>query len=502
MSPFGVVVNQMLRGRMRAIRRWMENAEQVQQDLLLQLLQSAKNTEWGKKFDYAGIKNAGEFKQRIPLQDYDSLKPYIQRTMRGEQNVIWSSPIRWFSKSSGTTSDTSKFIPMSEASIEDCHFKGAEDLMTCYCESVAGSKIFSGKGLIIGGSHEINQLNIQSRYGDLSAVLLENMPRWSRIYRTPRLSIALMNDWQKKIDALAQSTLHEHVTNISGVPTWTLVVIQKLFAMTGQTDLKKIWPDLELYIHGGVNFEPYRAQFQNVIRDGKMHYYQTYNASEGFFAFQFEPADRDMLLHADAGIFYEFMPADEAGKDFPKTLQLHEVSTGVNYAPVISTNAGLWRYNVGDTIQFTSLSPFKIQVTGRLKSFINAFGEEVIVENADAAIEEACKATRATIRDYTACPIYLSLENKGGHEWLIEFENQPDDHEKFSRVLDETLRKVNSDYDAKRAYDIALVAPVIHNLPPHTFEKWLEQKGKLGGQHKVPRLSNNRAIAEDILKTL
>jgi hypothetical protein len=502
MFLFGSAVNEMLRRRLRNIRRWMENAEQVQHEFLPQLLLSAKNTEWGKQFNYAEIKNVEDFKKQIPIQDYDSLKPFIQRTMRGEQNLIWSSPIRWFSKSSGTTSDTSKFIPMSEASIEDCHFKGATDLMACYCEAVPGAKIFNGKGLIIGGSHQVNKLDTHSRCGDLSAVLLENMPVWTRIYRTPALSIALMNDWQKKIDAIAQSTLHEHVTNISGVPTWTIVVIQKLFEITGENDLKKIWPNLELYIHGGVNFEPYRSQFQNMIHDSKMHYYQTYNASEGFFGFQFEPNDIDLLLHADAGIFYEFMPAEEAGKDYPKTLQLNEVTTGVNYALIISTNAGLWRYTVGDTIQFTSLRPFKIQVTGRLKSFINAFGEEVIVENADAAISEACKMTGATIRDYTACPIYLSLENKGGHEWLIEFEDQPGDIEKFKRVLDETLRKVNSDYDAKRAYDLALLPPVIHNLPSHTFEKWLAQKGKLGGQHKVPRLCNNRKIVEEILKTL
>ncbi len=471
----------------------------AQQKVFQYLIETARDTEWGKAYGYADIRYADDFRKRVPLQDYESLKPFIQRLMDGEQNILWNSPVKWFSKSSGTTSDKSKFIPMTEESIEDCHYRGAIDLLSAYCNANPNTRLLSGKGLIVGGSHQINPMNRSAVYGDLSAVLLQNMSFFAQWYRTPDLSVALMNDWEMKLEALAKATVHEDVTNISGVPTWTMLLIKRLFELTGENNLKTIWPNLELYIHGGVSFKPYRAAFRSLIQANDMYYYETYNASEGFFGFQYGLEDDDLLLHLNNGIFYEFIPSTEFGKSAPRTVLLHEVIPGESYGLVISTNGGLWRYVVGDTIRFTSVRPFKIQVTGRLKHFINAFGEEVIVDNTDRAISEACRLTGAAVNDYTVAPIYLTLQNRGGHEWLIEFSKQPDDLAHFTRVLDDTLRAVNSDYDAKRSHDLALLLPVIHVLRPETFYNWLKSKGKLGGQNKVPRLSNDRTYVEEIL---
>lgn len=390
---------------------------------------------------------------------------------------------------------------MTEESIEDCHYRGAIDLLSAYCNANPNTKLLSGKGLIVGGSHQINPMNRSAVYGDLSAVLLQNMSFFAQWYRTPDLSVALMNDWEMKLEALANATVHEDVTNISGVPTWTMLLIKKLFEITGKNNLKTIWPNLELYIHGGVSFKPYRSAFRSLIQTGDMYYYETYNASEGFFGFQYGLEDDDLLLHLNNGIFYEFIPPTEFGKSSPRTVLLHEVITGENYGLVISTNGGLWRYVVGDTIRFTSVRPYKIQVTGRLKHFINAFGEEVIVDNTDCAIAEACRLTGAVVNDYTVAPIYLTLENRGGHEWLIEFSKSPEDLGYFAKVLDDSLRAVNSDYDAKRSHNLALLLPVIRVLRPNTFYNWLKSKGKLGGQNKVPRLSNDRSYVEEILAT-
>lgn len=480
----------------------MEYPLDAQQKVFQYLVLQAKDTEWGKTHNYASIRYADEFRRMVPLQDYESLKPYIRRIMDGEQNVLWNTPVKWFSKSSGTTSDKSKFIPMTAESIEDCHYRGAIDLLSAYCISNPGTKFLSGKGLIVGGSHQINPVNKSTVYGDLSAVLLQNMSFFAQWYRTPDLSIALMDDWEKKLDALAFATVHEDVTNISGVPTWTMLLIKRLFEITGKNDLSEIWPNLEFYIHGGVSFKPYHEEFKSLIRANRMFYYETYNASEGFFGFQFGLNDGDLLLHLNNGIFYEFIPSASFGEEQPRTLLLHEVVTGENYGLVISTNGGLWRYVVGDTIRFTSVRPYKIQVTGRLKHFINAFGEEVIVDNTDRALAEACRQLGAVVNDYTVAPIYLTTQRRGGHEWLIEFSKVPYDMMLFTKVLDETLRGLNSDYDAKRSHDLALLPPVIHALEPNTFYNWLKSKGKLGGQNKVPRLNNNRDYAEEILATI
>jgi len=499
MYYIGPVVTWFVRQRINQVRMMIDNPLDSQWNTFRYLITNAMNTEWGFQYEYDSIESYEDFKNRVPIQDYDSLKPYINRIINGEQNVLWSSPITWFAKSSGTTNDVSKFIPVTKESLEDCHYKGSIDLLTMYCNSHESTNIFSGKGLILGGSHEVNQLNGNSSYGDLSAVLLQNMSFIAQLYRTPDLSIALMSDWEKKIEQLAQATKNENVTNISGVPTWIIILIKRLFDLTGKKSLKEVWPGLELYIHGGVSFTPYKNQFKALIQSDEVKYLETYNASEGFFAFTDDINEKGMVLHTNAGILYEFIPQSDWYVEDPKTVMLNEVKLHENYALVISTNAGLWRYKVGDTVRFISLNPYRLEVTGRVKHFINAFGEEVIVDNADKAIANTCIDTHAKVTEYTVAPVYLSINNKGCHEWFIEFETLPNDMAKFTHILDSELRKINSDYDAKRTKDIALSEPIINILPHNTFYNWLKLKGKLGGQHKVPRLSNNRIYVEEII---
>jgi len=489
-----------MKKRIHQIELFIKYPHEVQQDVFQRLISSAYNTEWGKKYDYHSIKNIKDFRNRVPIQDYESLKPHIQRLMSGEQNILWPSEIKWFAKSSGTTSDKSKFIPVSYEAIEDCHFKGAKDLLSIYCNNHPETKIFTGKGLTLGGSNHINSLNNESFYGDISAILIQNLPFWAEFIRTPDMSIALMDKWEEKIEIMARTTAHENVTNLSGVPTWAVVLAKRILEITGKENLTEVWPNLELFMHGAVSFVPYREQFQKLIPSPDMHYLETYNASEGFFGIQDTEDLNEMLLMLDYGIFYEFIPMEEIGKENPKALGLDEVDTDKNYALAISTNAGLWRYMIGDTIKFTSLSPYRIKITGRTKLFINAFGEEVIIDNAENAVRIACEKTDAMIRDYTVAPVYFSDNEKAAHEWLIEFEKAPVSLEFFTDVLDNALKSLNSDYEAKRYNDMALRKPVIRILPEDTFIHWLRSKGKLGGQHKVPRLSNDRMIAEEILE--
>jgi hypothetical protein len=433
------------------------------------------------------------------VHEYEDLKPYIQRMMEGEENILWNTPIKWFAKSSGTTSDKSKFIPISEESLEDCHYQAAKDVLTLYYQSFPDSDLLTGKGLVVGGSHQVNQVNEEISYGDLSAVLLQNTPFWAHWLRTPELSVALLDEWEEKIELLAQTTILEDVTSISGVPTWTLVLIKRILEITGKRTLKEVWPNLELYMHGGVSFVPYREQFKKLI-GGDLHYLEMYNASEGFFAAQDDPAGDGLLLFTHHGIFYEFMPLEEYGKPFPVTIGLADVELDKNYALVISTNGGLWRYIIGDTIRFSSRNPFKIKVSGRIKHYMNAFGEEVIVDNSDKAISVASEKTGAIVNDYTAAPVYFSDNSNGAHEWLIEFEKEPAQMNTFITELDEALKSINSDYEAKRHKNIALRMPIVHNLKKGVFTEWLRRKGKLGGQHKIPRLSNERTYLEEILK--
>ncbi|MEZ2441488.1 GH3 auxin-responsive promoter family protein [Chitinophaga sp. RCC_12] len=495
-------ISQLARLRMGRIAYFMQYPVQVQQQVFQNLISAAQYTEFGKQYGFSKIYKIDEYKQRVPIHTYDTIKPYIQRTMEGQQNVLWNTPIKWFAKSSGTTADKSKFIPVTVESLDECHYRSGRDVISLYYNNFPDSDVFTGKSLVIGGSHQVNKLseNSDSYFGDLSAVMLQNMPFYGNMIRTPDLEIALMDEWEEKIERMANAVIHENVTSIAGVPTWTIVLIKRIFELTGTDNLADVWPNLELYMHGGVSFTPYREQFKKLIRKPLMHYQETYNASEGFFAAQDVVGEEGLLLFLNHGIFYEFMPMEELDKENPQTLQLQEVELGKNYALVISTNGGLWRYMVGDTIQFTSLIPYRIKVSGRTKSFINAFGEEVIVENSDTAVAKACEATGAVVNDYTAAPVYFSDHGNGGHEWLVEFEVAPDDLNRFITVLDSTLKAINSDYEAKRYKDIALHMPVVRVLPEGTFCEFLKSKGKLGGQHKVPRLNNDRKYLEEILQ--
>jgi len=419
--------------------------------------------------------------------------------MEGEQNLFWPSEIKWFAKSSGTTNDKSKFIPVSWESLEDCHFRGGKDILAIYSQNYPDNKLFTGKGLTLGGSHQINSFSNQSYYGDLSAIIIENLPFWADFIRTPGKDVALMDEWEEKLEEITKQTLRDNVTSLAGVPSWNLVLIKHVLDYTGKKNLLEVWPNLELFTHGGVSFTPYREQFMKLIPSDQMHYLEVYNASEGHFAVQDEPLKEDMLLMLDYGIFFEFIPAAEVGDPHPPALTVGEVVPGENYAIVISTNSGLWRYLIGDTVVFTSTFPHKIKISGRTKHFINAFGEEVIIENAEKALAISCAKTNAVISEYTAAPIYMGDEGKGSHEWLIEFEKAPSDLDYFTTMLDNALCSINSDYEAKRYKSITLVMPTVRNLPRGTFYKWLSAKGKLGGQNKVPRLSNNRKIVDEVL---
>jgi hypothetical protein len=490
-----------MKKRIHDIDLFRKYPHEVQNELFQNLISTAKGTEWGKKYGYADGLSVREFQERVPVTTYEELYPYIERVMMGEQNLLWPSKIEWFAKSSGTTNARSKFIPVSPESLEDCHYKGGKDMLSIYINLYPETKLFTGKGLSIGGSHRPSELNAKVSCGDVSAVIMQNLPIWAEAMRTPPLKVALMDKWEEKIEKMVELTVQENVTSMSGVPTWTYVLLKRILEVTGKNNILEVWPNLELFTHGAVAFGPYRQLFKEIIPSDKMNYLEVYNASEGFFGIQDQAGTEDeMLLMLDYGVYYEFIPMDQFEEENPKTLMLDEVELNKNYAIVISTNAGLWRYKIGDTIRFTSLSPYRIKISGRTKHFINAFGEEVIVENAEAAITRACEATGAIITNFTAAPIFMESGKRGGHEWLIEFEKQPDNLKQFTYLLDETLREVNSDYDAKRQNDIALQGPIVHAAPQGTFMNWLREKGKLGGQNKVPRLSNSREYLEEIMQ--
>lgn len=492
-----------LKRRLKQIEFYAAHPIETQKNTFIYLLNQASKTEWGEKYKYSKIKNITQFKEQVPVSTYEAIFPYIDRTLKGEQNLLWPTPIHWFAKSSGTTNDRSKFIPVSKESLHGCHFKGGKDLITLYLNNKVDSKVLHGKGLAIGGSYQANPGRENSYYGDVSAVIMKNLPAWAQYLRTPSIDIALMSKWEEKIEKIASVAIPENITSISGVPTWMIVLLQRILQKTGAKSVSEVWPNLEVFLHGAVSFTPYRRLFKDLIPSISMSYLETYNASEGFFGIQDDLSLQDqMMLMLDYGMLYEFLPLEQVGQSFPKTLSLEEVEVGKNYAMIISTNAGLWRYLIGDTIRFTNTKPFRIQVTGRTKHFINAFGEELVIENADHALETACKATSAILKDYTAAPVYMENGKKGCHEWLLEFEKTPDDMERFAMLLDETLRRINSDYDAKRYLDMALVAPQILVLPKGTFYTWLASKNKLGGQHKVPRLSNTREYVDQILALL
>jgi hypothetical protein len=502
MEVLNTFMTWIFKNRLGQIENFKKNPIEVQLTIFKELIEAGKRTEFGKEFDFASIRNYDDFVKKVPIKDYEGIKPYIDKTMRGAQNVLWNTDIEWFAKSSGTTSSRSKYIPVTTESLEECHYKGGKDMLSLYVANYPDSKLFAGKSLTIGGTLEKNPLNPQgtARAGDISAVIMQNLPIWAQFVRTPSLETALMSEWEAKIEKMARETMNEDVTCIAGVPTWTIVLLQRILEIKKAKHILEVWPNVEIFFHGAVAFGPYRSLFKELIPSEKMRYMETYNASEGFFGLQDQKDSDELLLLLDYGIFYEFIPMEDWLSENPKVIPLWEVEEEVNYAMVISTNGGLWRYKIGDTLKFTSTKPYRFRISGRTKHFLNAFGEEVIVENAEKAIQYAAEHTEATIANFTAAPIYFENSSaKGTHEWVIEFQKAPSDKAKFDSLLDEHLREINSDYDAKRYKDLALVAPIIHHAPSGLFEKWMGKREKLGGQHKVPRLSNSREYVEEIL---
>lgn len=474
---------------------------ETQQDVLVRLIEQSRDTTWGKEHGYSSVTTHLQFCKNVPIITYEDLVPWVERLRSGEKNLLWPGEVRWFAKSSGTTSTKSKFIPITRESLEGTHYRGAKDCLILYTALNPSTRIFLGKGLTLGGSHQISNFGNNSIYGDLSAILIENAPVYSDLIRTPPAHIALISDFEEKMQLITEKTVGMNITSISGVPSWYLVLIRHILKTTEKENLHQVWPNLEVFFHGGVSFAPYREQYRRLLPGQGMNYMETYNASEGFFGIQDDFSDSSMLLMLDYGVYYEFIPAEEAGNDNPRTLTIGEVEMGVNYAVVISTDGGLWRYTLGDTVEFTSLFPHKIRITGRTKHYINAFGEEVIIDNAEKALEKACIGTGAHIAEYTAGPVYMGSETRGSHEWVIEFDIPPDDPDRFTQLLDTTLKELNSDYEAKRYKNLTLGMPVIRSVPAGTFYKWFRERDKLGGQNKMPRLSNTREYVESVLKT-
>ncbi|MBP2284162.1 hypothetical protein H4V97_002480 [Flavobacterium sp. CG_23.5] len=486
-----------LKQRIHQIELFLKYPNEVQEELLMNLIQSSKNTVLGKKYEYSSINSYATFAERIPISTYEELQPMIERTRKGEQNVFWETPIKWFAKSSGTTNAKSKFIPVSNEALEDCHYKGSKDLLCLYLNNNEDSELFVGKSLRLGGSSQIYEDN-DTFFGDLSAILIENMPIWAEFSSTPSNKTSLMSEWETKIAAIIKETKNENVTSFAGVPSWMLVLMNKVLEDTGKGNLFEIWPNLEVYFHGGVNFEPYREQYQKILPKKDFNYYEIYNASEGFFAIQDLNNSSDLLLMLDYGIFYEFISMDTFATANQKIIRLADVQLFKNYALVITTNSGLWRYLIGDTVRFTSLNPYRIRVTGRTKHHINVFGEELMVENTDQAIAKACKMTQTQVVDYTVAPIFMIDKEKGAHEWVIEFKENPKDIAVFQKALDEAIQSLNSDYEAKRYNNMTLNPLVINVARKNLFYDWLKEHDKLGGQHKIPRLSNQRDYLEQL----
>lgn len=496
---FNSIASWLLKKRYHQIELFLKYPAEVQNELLFQLLDFADETEVGKQYGFEGMQHYEQFAAALPVVTYEDVEPMIERSRQGQQNVFWPTEIRWFAKSSGTTNAKSKFIPVSEEALEDCHYKSAKDLLCLYLNNNPDSQLFTGKGLRLGGSKELYKHN-GTYFGDLSAILIDNMPFWAEFSSTPSNKVSLMSEWETKLEAIITESIAENVTSLAGVPSWMLVLLNKVLERTGKEHLLQVWENLEVYFHGGVNFNPYREQFRSLMPSERVKYYEIYNASEGFFAIQDQNGSQDLLLMLDYGIFYEFIPMDTYGTPGQRVLPLWEVECGVNYAIVITTNAGLWRYQIGDTVRFTSTDPYRIRITGRTKHHINVFGEELIVENAEEALRKACGACGASISEYTVAPVFMSGREKGGHEWLVEFNTAPAELEAFGRALDDALKAVNSDYEAKRYKNMTLMPPRIHRARPNLFYDWLKAKDKLGGQHKVPRLSNTRDYLEELLE--
>lgn len=486
-----------LKQRIHQIELFLKYPNEVQEELLMNLLKAAENTVVGKHYDFAGIRSYKTFAERIPISTYEDIESFIEQTRRGEQNILWGTPIKWFAKSSGTTNAKSKFIPVSNEALENCHYKGSKDLLCLYFNNNEDSQLFVGKSLRLGGSSRIYENN-NTFFGDLSAILIENMPIWAEFSSTPSSKVSLMSEWETKLMAIINESKNENVTSFAGVPSWMLVLMNRILEDSAKPNLLEIWPNLEVYFHGGVSFEPYREQYKKLLPKSDFKYYEIYNASEGFFAIQDQNNSNDLLLMLDYGIFYEFIPMSIFGTPEEKAIRLADVEQDVNYAILITTNAGLWRYLVGDTVRFTSLNPYRIRVTGRTKHHINVFGEELMVENTDKALSKACRMTQSEVIDYTVAPIFMKDREKGAHEWMIEFKKKPNDLLEFQKILDEMLQSLNSDYEAKRYNNMTLNPLVINVARENLFYDWLKEHGKLGGQNKIPRLSNQRDYLEQL----
>ena len=493
------IISWFLKKRVHQIKLFLKYPIDVQEELLLKLVATAKRTEFGEEHHFSSIKNYKDFTNKVPIQRYESIEPLIERCRKGEQNLFWATPIKWFAKSSGTTNAKSKFIPVSDEALEYCHMKAGKDMLCLYINNNEETQLFTGKGLKLGGSSGIYKDN-NSSFGDLSAIITENLPFWVDYSSAPSQEVALMAEWETKMEAIIDETIHENITSLIGVPSWMLVLLNRVLERTGKDNILEVWPNLEVYFHGAVNFNPYREQYKKLIPKKDFQYYETYNASEGFFAIQDKNGSKELLLMLDYGIFYEFIPMTEFKGESSKTISLSEVKKDIDYALIITTNSGLWRYLIGDTIRFTSLDPYRIKITGRTKHHINVFGEELIIENAEDALRLACEKTSASIKEYTVGPIFMEGKKNGGHQWVIEFENAPKSMDYFTEILDNALKSINSDYEAKRYNSMALAMPKIHVAKEGLFYDWLKKKGKLGGQHKIPRLSNSRDFVEELLE--
>ena len=493
------VASWFLKKRIHQIELFLKYPNEVQEELLLQLVKTSENTWVGKQYDFESIHSYKTFSERVPVSTYEILEPLISKSRRGESNIFWPTPIKWFAKSSGTTNAKSKFIPVSNEALENCHYKASKDLLSLYLNNNEDSQMFTGKSLRLGGSKELYEEN-NTFFGDLSAILIENMPLWAEFSSTPSNKVSLMTNWDDKIAAIVAETQNENVTSFAGVPSWMLVLLNKILEETGKDNLEDIWPNVEVYFHGGISFDPYRGQYKKILPNPNFQFYEIYNASEGFFAIQDRNNSSDLLLMLDYGIFYEFIQMDTYDSESQKIVRLIDVEINVNYAIIITTNAGLWRYQVGDTVRFTSINPYRIRVTGRTKHHINVFGEELIIENADAAISKACKLTNSEMVDYTVAPIFMEGKSKGGHEWIIEFRRPPENQNYFNEILDQTLQEHNSDYEAKRYNNMTLNPPKIHPASTNLFHNWLKKQDKLGGQNKIPRLSNQRTYLDQLLE--
>ncbi|MEK6495165.1 GH3 auxin-responsive promoter family protein [Myroides odoratimimus] len=492
------IASWILKKRIHQIDLFRKYPNEVQNDLFLNLMKTNEKTILGKQFGYDSIKSYGDFAERVPLFKYEEFEPYIERARQGENNIFWPEPIRWFAKSSGTTNAKSKFIPVSNEALENCHYKAAKDLLCLYLNNNEDSQLFTGKSLRLGGSKQLYE-DKNTFFGDLSAILIDNMPFWAELSSTPSNKTSLMSEWESKMNAIIKEVRNENVTSFAGVPSWMLVLLNRIIQETGRGDLLELWPNAEVYFHGGVSFEPYKDQYKKLLPSDRFRYYEIYNASEGFFAIQDQNDCNELLLMLDYGIFYEFIPMDTFGTSNQKIIPLSEVEIGKNYALVITTNAGLVRYLIGDTVRFTSLLPYRIKITGRTKHFINVFGEELMIENTDRALAKTCVEFNAEVAEYTVAPIFMEGKEKGAHEWVVEFSKAPDNLQLFSEVLDKNLQALNSDYEAKRTNNMTLNPLVLHSARKNLFYDWLKNNNKLGGQHKVPRLSNERILLEELL---